>query len=310
MAPGVITRGVSPQSLVVGIYKVFLNELTSIPAEWPTYANKHSSTKDSEKTLKITGIRGTVPEKPEGAATEFDEPVEVGLKTYTHRSYGLGIIITKEMRDDDQYDKINQLSAHLGRVFRLLPDLLAIDILNNATSTAALWLGHDSKPLLAEDHPKYKAGGVWANRPVNGSGTAVSVDISYVAIQDALVHFRKLRDDSDIPVPLKPNKIHINPEDEFVVMEALKSERKPDTANNNINTIKDRGLMANVLTLLTDDDFWMMQAPEHDLRNWVRTDTQFDNDIDFSSGNIMVKGFYRGSRGHGEPIGCYGGPGA
>lgn len=301
---GIVDRGIHPQLLLVGLRKVYLNELKEYETEYDKYLKLETSSKNKEQTHKIAGITGVMPVKEENEAITYDTTVEGGIKTYEHKSYGLGVKVSWEMREDDQYNKMTQLMKILGRAGRQLPELIGISVFNNATNTGADYLGHDSKPLLALDHPYLKAGGTWQNRPDNDT------DLGFSALQLALIHFRRLRDDSYIPTPMRPNKLFINPEDEFLADEILGSPNKPHEMSNTINVLRDKGISKEVLSFLTDDDFWIMQCPEHDAHFYWRSRVTDDSDLDFDSKTLKFAIFGRCSVGFGEAYGHYGAPGA
>ncbi len=307
MAGGVITRGTHPQLLIVGLKRVALNEFEGPPREFEEWCNVDgSSTKDKETTHKIAGLTGIVPEKAEGGATTYDETVEGGTKEWVHKSYGLGVQITHEMQKDEQYGKMNQLMTLLGRAGRNLEEISAASMINNMTNTATAFQGFDALPLVSTAHTNLKEGANQSNRP------SVNTDIGYTAIQNGLIHFRRLKDDSDIPTPIKPSFLIINPEDEFLVDEILLSSQKPFTADNEVNTVGNKGLKKVVSSYLTDDDLWLMLAAKglHTLTFMRREATTFDNDTDFDTGNLKFKMFNRHSVGFDEWRGSYGTPGA
>lgn len=301
---GVITTAVHPKLLLAGFRKVYQNEFVQMAPEYTDYTNAKTSSHDLEKDTKIGGIQATMPEKPQNDPVQYDETVEGGTKEYVNKTYGLGVKISWEMREDERYNKMNQLASLLGRTGRNLPEVVGISIFNNATATGAAYLGFDAKPLLSTSHTYLKTGGTWANRPAN------DVDLGFTALQMARIHFRRMKDDSEIPSPIKPNKLFINPEDEFLAREIMNSPGKPHEMSNTLNVMKDSGIGIHVLSYLTDDDFWIVQAPGHDANFQWRTRIIDDSELDFDSRTLKFAIFGRCCAGFGEARGHYGTPGA
>ena len=97
--------------------------------------------------------------------------------------------------------------------------------------------------------------------------------------------------------------------------ELIGSELKPNTTDNNLNALRDEGLIIVSSPHLTDTDAWFLTASpiETGLRIIQRTGIETKAagpDVGFTSDSILYKSRYREELGVTHPYGVYGSPGA
>ncbi len=299
-----INRGANAKQLAPGYMRVVMNSYKERPLEGPKLTNKKSSKRAWEEDFPIAGF-GSLVYKPEGGSVTYQETLEGSVKRYTFRTDGLGFRITHEMKSDNLYGNIGaKLSTALGRSVRNSQEFMMHSILNNATNTAANYLGWDGLPLLSTAHVLLRAGSTVANRP------ASDTDFGLIALQAALEHFHSLVDESNLPIVFLPRTVVHSTGDYWMVNQVLKTPSLPGTNLNDVNQIKNEGLTAHHSHYLTDPDAWFVLADNHDMNYYLREAPAFTAGDDFHSGDSLFKVIQRQGAGFGDYRGVYGSPGA
>jgi hypothetical protein len=120
--------------------------------------------------------------------------------------------------------------------------------------------------------------------------------------------------DSGIIANIKPKILLVHSSQRRYAKELIGSDLKPDSADNNMNSLKDEGLIVVSSPHLSDTDAWFMLADSSETglriisRKGIETkasgvDAGFDND------SIKYKSRYREIIGATHPFGLFGSPG-
>ena len=239
------------------------------------------------------GALGLLPTKEEGKAIAYDNPVQGPTKTWTHKTYGLGVRITEELIEDSLYPEIptemKQSSEELGKSARETIEILIWDLVNNGTVTTnhTDGLGNavfsTGKALLR--------GGTWSNL------LSPAADLSATALQTSLDTFENTRDDAGKIQVIKASKIFVNPANAWKAKELLNSAYDPESANNSVNAIKERNLTLISSAFMTDTDAFLLWAePPHSNAGFIafmRRPVSFAQDGDFNTGDALFKSTFR-----------------
>src|SRR3990172_2889856 len=142
-----------------GLKKIYGDAYQDYPDQYSKLFDVQSSTRNREETLSMTGF-GLVPTKTQGASITYDDAFQGYKGTLTHSTYGMGFIVTREMYEDDQYNKINSLPKALARSVRHTIETHSANVLNRAFNSS--YAGADAKEMCATDHPLI-AGGTFKN---------------------------------------------------------------------------------------------------------------------------------------------------
>ncbi len=101
---------------------------------------------------------------------------------------------------------------------------------------------------------------------------------------------------------------------QFVATRLLESELRTNTADNDINALRNNGSIPegySVNHYLTDTNAWFLLTDvPNGLKHFVRTPMQTSMDADFDTGNSRYKARERYSFGVSDPLGIFGSPGA
>lgn len=270
---------------------IFFNKYNGWPEEFAQVFNIESSSQAYEIDSEITGL-GQFVKKTEGAAISYDDPLHGRRKTYTHETFGLGYRVTKELYEDDLYGIIKKMPQALSRSARQTQEVQAWNVFNYAFNSA--YTGIDGVQLVSTAHKNVTgAGGPYTNR------LSTDADLSVTSLQSACQILEETTDDRDLNLMIKPKILLIGPGQKWMARELLNSEKKPHTADNEINALSDEGLKYMVCHYLTDSNAWFLLSDkaDHYLKFYWRQKIQFDNDDDFDTGDAKFKSTMRFSVG-------------
>lgn len=271
--------------------------------EYTDLFDTNTSRKAWEEDVGYSGF-GLAIQKGEGDAINYDSARQGFVSRYTHATYALGFIITREMVEDDLYDVVGQRKAKgLAFSMRQTKETLAANVYNRAFNSS--YTGGDGKELCATDHPNI-AGGTFANE------LATSADLSEASLEQACIDLMKLADDRGLKISIMPKTLIVPVDLAFEADKILRTEYEVGTANNTVNVVRSKfpgGVRVN--HFLTDTDAWFIRTNSPDgMKYFSRRDDSFDMDDDFDTDNAKYKASFRCSFGWSDPRGVYGSPGA
>jgi hypothetical protein len=287
-----------------GLYKAFFNWLKEHPPIFPKIFNQPpASRRQYEEVVSISGF-GVMPTKDEGVSIGYDDMIQGGKKRYTFVVYGLAYRITEEAVDDELYNVFVKASQALSKSARNCVEVYSHVVLNQAFNTAYTGI-NTGESLCSTSHALIR-GGTYANRP------ATDVDLSLTALQSAVTSFSKIVDEDNMFALITPRNLVIPPDLRFRAREILGSEKKPYTANNEVNAIRDESIGVTESPYLTDTSAWFLMAGkgEHDLNVWWRKKLRLEQGEDFDTGDMKNKAVQRFVSGFGDWRGIYGSSGS
>jgi hypothetical protein len=281
--------------------KIIFESYAYYPTEYDKILNVQSVDVPYIEDYKMGGF-GNVPTKAEGTPIVYDDPVPGSRVRFDWTPYGKGFRVTYEAQEDDKYGPMKKMAASLGKAFRNQTELEGIKLLDNAFTVNG---GFDTLPLCATNHPLLR-GGTARNEPT------AATDLSVTALQDALVDFERIVDESGVPVMIRPKWLVVPPELAPMAREILGSQFKPYTADNEINIIQQYGLglfVSHYMTVGNGAWFILADKSDHDLQYFWRNKFSVDSDVDFDTGDGKMKGYMRMGTGWGDWRGVWGSPG-
>lgn len=298
-----------PELLDIPLSKVFSLPFKAKP-EYTRLFSVETTSMAYEDSIKHTEF-GPIPEKAEGALTQFENIVSSDVKRITPLEFAMGYIITRKMRDDDQHSVMVGLTRALRRSFRYLYEVRAFRILNNATSTDTEFLGLDGLSLLSTAHV-LQGGGTQSNRP------AAHTDLTSAAAEAAIVNFSGVKTEKNLPAMIVPKIVCSRYNNQYDMARIFRNAMLAGTADNDENWIK-QGPADNPVSeyvssvFLTSTDAWFMTDRPADrpgdavLR--VRVSPEFKVGSDFRSDNYLARGYTRIESGFHNYYHWYGSPG-
>lgn len=305
MAGGIETRSNLPRALWPGIRTWFGQDYRDHPLFVDRMFDIRTSDMAFEEDVELTGY-GLAAVKNEGGPISYDAMKQGYTARYTHVSYALGFIVTREEFDDNVYRKVAaKRSRALSRSFRVSKEIVGANVLNNGF-TGGVYVGGDGVALFSNAHP---------TRAGNQSNLlAVAADFSEASVEDMVKLMAQAKDSTGLPIAVRPRKLIVGTDNMFEVERLLKSVQRVGTADNDTNAIRSLGLFDGepiVNPYLTDPDAWFITTDVSDgLIGYQRTPLEIRRDNDFDTLNLKVAGFERYSFGWTDWRGSYGTPGA
>jgi hypothetical protein len=300
----VMTSSSFAKLLWPGLNEIYGKAYNEYPVEWEKYGfEKNTSDRAYEEDLGYSSF-GLAQVKPEGSSVAYDSERQGFTTRYSHLTYALGFIITREMFEDDLYDTVGKQKAQgLAFSIRQTKEILGASTFNNAFSGS--FAGGDGQALVSNAHPNV-AGGTWSNRPATYS------DLSEAALEDASIQIAGWTNDRGLKIAVRPRKLIIPKELMFEADRILKTDGRVGTDLNDLNALKARGLIPEVVVnhYLTDTDAWFILTDVRDgLKYFERRGDEFTMDEDFDTENAKYKATARYSFGWTDRRGIYASPG-
>ena len=303
-----ISRAQLAKELEPGLNSLFGLEYNTYDREYTEIFSVEDSDRAFEEEVLLTGF-GSAPTKSEGQGVQFDNANESYTARYTHDTVGLAFALTEEAVEDNLYSSLGKrYTKALARSMANTKEVKGADVLNNAFSSS--FTGGDGVSLINTAHP-LAGGGSAANR------AATMADLNETSLEDALIDISTFTDDRGLTISVQATKLVVPPQLVFVADRILNSDGRTGTADNDINSIKNTGVIPGGYTVnhyLNDPDaFFLLTSVTESgegLKMFQRTAMETSMEPDFSTGNIRYKARERYSFGFSDWRGVYGSQGA
>jgi phage major head subunit gpT-like protein len=245
-------------------------------------------------------------EVPEGTDYSFNRQKAGVNKTLTPVKYGLGFSISEEAVDDGRFDFIADAVKKLARSAKETQEINAMNIFNNGFDSET---PSDGQYVFDSAHT-LPSGATFRNE------LSAAADLSVASLEQMLQDFEtEFVGDSGIIYNIMPRTLLVHPSNKRLAKELIGSDLKPETADNNMNSFKEEGLMVVSSPHLTDEDAWFMLAAPVDTGLTVVSRRPIETraagmDAGFVSDSILYKTRYREKVGVTHAYGIFGSPGA
>lgn len=261
-----------------------------IPTRWDKVFEKGDSNMALERTASMRYL-GLARLKTEGGQTAFDNNAgERYVYNQEHNEIALGYAITRKAIDDNLY-KSQFKPSNLGLMesFAQTKEIYAWNVLNTATTYNPA-IGGDGKALCATDHPI--DGGTVANRP------ATDVDLNEASLLNAMTTIPvTFLDNAGLKTFARARQLVVPNALEPVAIRLTKTELRPGTADNDVNAILSTsgGLPEGYIVseFLTSNFAWFLKTNIKGLLYLSRVPFEMDMQVDFTTDNLLVKGYER-----------------
>lgn len=300
----IINSGSFAKALWPGVNAWYGKAYNEYSVEYTKLFDSFKSTKAFEEDVGVSSF-GLAVQKSEGSPISYDTERQAFITRYQHVTYALGFIITREIMDDDQYSVVGQRKAQgLAFSMRQTKEIIAANVYNRYATAG--YTGGDGVTLLSSSHPNL-AGGVWSNQMTTAS------DLSEAALEQAVIDIASFTNDRGLLIAVRPKSLIIPRQLMFEAKRILGSDGRVGTDNNDVNAIKNMGLIPETVVnhYLTDTDAWFIRTDvPHGMKYFERRADGFDMDNDFDTENAKYKASARYSFGWTDPRGVYGSAGA
>ena len=298
-----ISRGQLVKELEPGLNALF-------GLEYNNYANEHAEIFDTENSdrafeeeVMLSGF-ANAPIKAEGTSISFDSAQETFTARYTHETLALAFAITEEAIEDNLYDRLaSRYTKALARSMASTKQIKGAAVLNNGFDNT--YAGGDGVALLSDAHPTLS--GNFSNE------LATAADLNETSLEQSLIDISAFTDERGLKIAARGMKMIIPPQLQFTADRLMKSEGRVGTADNDINAIKNMGMVPEGYTVnhyLTDPDaFFIKTDVPNGLKHFNRSPIKTTMEGDFDTGNVRYKARERYVFGFSDPRGIFGSPG-
>ena len=266
-----------------------------------------SSDRAFEEEVMLSGF-GDAAVKPEGQGVSYDEAQETYTARYTMETIALAFAITEEAIEDNLYDRLaSRYTKALARSMSNAKQVKAAKPLNDGLPSTDNFDSGDGVSLFSTNHATV-------------SGTAVKntlttqADLNETSLEQAMIDIAAMTDERGLKIAARGMKMIVPPANQFNSERLLKSQGRVGTADNDINAIKNMGMVPQgyrVNHYLTDTDSWyIITDVPNGMKHFDRLPIQTKMEGDFSTGNVRYKARERYSFGVSDPRGIFGVEGA
>lgn len=248
-------------------------------------------------------------EVEEGEDYSFKTTKPGANKTLVIKKYGLGVSISEEAIADGKFDELADLLRKLARSAQESREVAFVNLFNNGFSSETT---PDGVSIFNANHT-FPSGRTMSNV------LPVASDLSESSLQTARYLFSTaFIGDTGIIHNLTPKKLLVHPSNEAYAEELVGSDGKPDTNDNNLNSLKKHGIEVISSPHLVDEDAWFLLAAAGDgvgpgctiIEREGITTKAGGPAVGFENDTIKYKSRYREAMGWLHPYGVIATPGA
>lgn len=261
-----------------------------IERQWPKIFRQTDSNMALERRTSMRYL-GFAQLKQEGAPTSFDNAAGQRY-TYNaeHFEIGLGYAITRKAIDDNLYkSEFGPSNDGLMESFKETEEIYAANVLNTGTTYNAN-IGGDGVALFSTAHP--------IDGTTIGNEPSPEVDLNETSLLNALISIRSTwRDNAGLKIHARGRKVIAPPQLEPICLRLFRSELRPGTAQNDVNAILGmndslkEGFM--IFDYLTSSFAWFILTNHDGLIFFNRKKFETDMSVEFTTDNLLVKGYQR-----------------
>jgi hypothetical protein len=274
-----------------------------IERQWPKLFKTTDSKMALERRASMRYL-GLAQLKQEGGVTAFDNAAgQRYVYNQEHNEIGLGYAITRKAIDDNLYKaEFGPSNDGLMMSFQQTEEIYGANVFNTGTTFNAN-VGGDGVALFSTAHPI--DGLTIANRPTT------DVDLNETSLLNAAIQVRSTwRDNAALKIYARGRKAVLPTQLEPIGLRLFRSELRPGTADNDVNAILGmndsfkEGFIIN--DYLTSNFAWFLLTNIDGLIYMDRIPFEMDMSVEFTTDNLLVKGYQRYSFGYYDWRGVWG----
>jgi hypothetical protein len=261
-----------------------------IERQWPSIYRQTDSNMALERRTSMRYL-GFAQLKQEGAPTSFDNAAGQRY-TYNaeHFEIGLGYAITRKAIDDNLYkSEFGPSNDGLMESFKETEEIYAANVFNTGTTYNAN-VGGDGVALFSTAHP--------IDQATIGNEPSPEVDLNETSLLNATTTIRGTwKDNAGLKIHARGRKLIVPYQLEPVAIRLFRSELRPGTSDNDVNAVLHmneslkEGFM--VWDYLTSAYAWFVLTNHEGLMFFNRKTFETDMSVEFTTDNLLVKGYQR-----------------
>jgi len=285
------------------------NPAGSFPFE--DYMHTGDMTRGEEANFNIGGF-GMPEEREVLEDISYDEPLFGVKQTIVPLNWGRGFRVAeetiKDLADAGPFDgtnaaRLGQYADYTKRLKRKCWERVDLECalkLINGTSTAAKYVGRDGVALFSTSQTTLD------NPPLTQSNLTTAASATAANLMTAITSLDTQRDDrGDFVSTESSYKVLHGPTNRWKFIEILKTTGQVDSANNNVNALKNAGITITPVEIKTLDRAngsaytgWFVQNAAHQLWWKWRQKPDFAKNVDFDANALKYKVTFRGVHFH------------
>ena len=283
----VITRSSHPDFLWPGVLMAFGLTYDEFPEIWSKIFDEIDGELATERLVEATGF-GLARNKSESAPISYDSDAEGYVTLATPSVIALGYQVTREELEDNLYAEVSTRRAEsLAFSMRTTIELIHANVFLNGFSGGPTY--GDGQPWFSASHPTKS--GNQSNLPTTNA------DFSEASLEDMIKRMYLCQNSRGLPINLAPEEVVVSAADMFNAERVLASQLRSGTANNDINAIKNMGLIPGGVTVnpyfgVESTQAWFLKSrlPKGKglLSIWRRY-PELEKDADFDTENAKAK---------------------
>ena len=288
----VIDRSLQPSQYWPGLYAMFGMDYERLKPIYTQFFDTKTSTKAFEEFMTERAGLGLAVQQPELEPVQFDFPNEGYRTQVTHASYGLGVAVSREAKDDNLYeDVMGRMLKELAYSGRQTEEYIAHAPLQVAVD-AVNGLRADGVPLGSASHST--ATGLQSN-------LLVSANVSELAFENAVIQIGYMRNGRGFIINGLPKRVILSPESGPETRRILGSPLQWNAQTNNINVLRATGALPEVVETpyLVDKDNYFIQTSIQDMDNgegmtfWERSAMEVREDTNWANQASLAAIWFR-----------------
>ena len=265
------------------IDETFFEAWDEEPEQWSKYLRNETSNQHNETYQSFAGTARWQP-KAEMQNAQQDTFNLANLIVTEHDPYGVEIVLSREMIDDQKYNEVIEMTADAGRAGRNTLETNAVSVLDDAFTVAQ----YDGQFMCDSDHPYYKTGlaGTQSNLATGA--------ITDTNVKAGINLFNTINDESGKRIVMRPSKFITHMDNQWTVATVFESSLRSGTANNDKNVLPDLEFVFS--NFMSSTTAWFLQAKQHKMIHFYRVKPEFVKRKYMNpNGSQSWDGYYRDS---------------
>ncbi len=271
-------RGAFNHLLRPGLRSDFRDEYMAFESEYDQILRVGTMDRAEIEATTISGL-GRQVVLPERTAFSILSTELADKIVFTDTQFGLGFSISKELMEDDLYDRANQSAKWLARSTRLIQEYQTADWLDDAFD-GNTFTGLFAEALISSTHALIASASTWSNS-ITGNP-----ELGVLGLQAAFELGEQTVDHQNDPIPVRIDKIFINIAEEWTARQLLENSDEPFTANRNINATRSKRQLSFMVSHYKDQsgkDWFARDTSMHDAHFDFKVTPEFPDWFDAST---------------------------